>query len=287
MKAMVEYKNSLMTALNQALFPEAGTWMSETLALLGNSADLENDLLTRSAMARRKLGNDPLGNQGASIDTEDGVVDFSHWSRSDAGRIVLLMEAIAKDPSVSWADRLFRAGDERERAATVGGLSLLPSPGELKHLALEAGRCNSLLIYSALALKNPYISRWYEEHEYNQVVLKSLFTGLSIDLIYGLEQRANAELSRMCEQYADERLAANRTVPVDISLAIGPHASDHGDQLMLQFLQDQDPGHRYYSAVALGRCLNRRPDFAKALQQQLAVEENAMVRNTIEQQLAL
>ena len=288
MSAMTDYHTRLMAILRDALDPSALDWLTDSLQWLRNSQDLENDLLSRSAMARRKLGSEPLGPLEEIFTTEAGSLDCSHWSRSDAGRVCLLMAVIKQNPenATAWIDRLFRAGDERERAAVVKGLSLFPSPGSLKHLALEAGRCNSLMIYSALALRNPYITRWYDEHEYNQVVLKSLFTGLDIDLIAGLEQKANREPSRMCEQYADERLAANRTVPADISLAIGPHASDHGNALMLQFLQDPDARHRYYSALALGRRARHDPELFQALRLQLSGEENVTVRAAIEQQLA-
>ena len=180
---------------------------------------------------------------------------------------------------------MYRNGDELERVAIVQALVLLPEPISLKPIALETGRSNSLRLYSALALKNPYINACYLEPEFNQVVLKSLFNGLPIEQIIGLRNRANKELSRMCEEYVDERRAAGRSVPCDIWLAIGVHASKYGEQLMLEFLNHEDPQHRCYTATALGWRCDSNPTLADSLEQRLGNESEDIVRKTIEHQL--
>ena len=56
MSAMTDYHTRLMAILRDALDPSALDWLTDSLQWLRNSQDLENDLLSRSAMARRKLG---------------------------------------------------------------------------------------------------------------------------------------------------------------------------------------------------------------------------------------
>jgi hypothetical protein len=48
------------------------------------------------------------------------------------------------------------------------------------------------------------------------MVLKTLFLGVALERILGLDRRKTAELARMAEDYASERKAAGRSVPADI-----------------------------------------------------------------------
>jgi len=263
-------------------------WLSDAMERVSGSDDPENDLLNHSAMARRKLGSEKLGEKPGVIDTPHGRLQIDHWEAGDGGRTLLLLTACHAFPDRCrhWFESLFRHGDEMERSAVVRALVLFPEPALLEQIALEAGRANSLMLYAALALKNPYPAAFYEDPAFNQVVLKSLFTGLPVEQIQGLPQRANSVLSHMCEDYADERMAAGRTVPSDIWLAIAPHASDHGKDLLLQFLDHEELRHRYYATLAMGRRISEVPEFAVALRQRLAVESEPVIRKALEQQLA-
>jgi hypothetical protein len=109
----------------------------------------------------------------------------------------------------------------------------------------------SLRLYGALALDNPYPCCCYPEHDFNVLVLKCLFIGLTVGRITGLDRRTNADLSRMCEDYYEERTLAGRTVPADIWLPLVPHASPAGITLALEALADANPSRRYYAALAL------------------------------------
>jgi hypothetical protein len=139
---------------------------------------------------------------------------------------------------------------------------------------MESGRANSLALYAALALDNPYPSACYDDSAFNQLVLKSLFNDLPLARIIGLAERSNSELSQMCEEYRDERVAAGRCVPRDIWLALAPHASDRGLALALEALDDGDPEHRYNAIVALSRrCDEQR--VGRALSDRLARETDS------------
>jgi hypothetical protein len=159
----------------------------------------------------------------------------------------------------------------------VRGLALLPAPASVKAIALEAGRANSLFLFRALALRNPYPAVYYEEPEVNQIVLKALFNELPMEQIVGLEARANRELSRMCEDYIGERLAARRTIPPDIWLALGPEASPAGEALMLEHLEHEDRRHRYYAALATWRRGQAAAPLRARLVERLALERDAAV----------
>jgi hypothetical protein len=163
----------------------------------------------------------------------------------------LTLEAARKVPATESVPKLYRAGDETERVSMTRALPLFDNGPALKPVALETGRINSVALYSALALGNPYPAAHYTDHEFNQIILKSLFMGLPIERVVGLAERANRELSRMCENYYDERTAAGRSVPSDIWLAMGPFASHRGKQLMRDHLRHEDARHRHYAEVAI------------------------------------
>jgi len=277
-------QRQLLGAIRRVIDSASGDWLSEAQVTLRHTDDLQNELLTLSAMARRRLGADPLPDTTPPIETDAGTLPIAHWSLADAGRALLLLttcERLQPEPAC-W---LFRHGDERERATVVRALSLLPESQRTKPLALEAGRTNSLPLFAALAQYNPYPANCYDEHEFNQLVLKALFLGIAITPMIGLQQRANHDLSRMCEAYIDERRAAGRGFPCDIWLAIAPHTTEQGRALLFQHLAASDPNHRLYAARAVAANGWRDTTTRGRLLQRLSQEPEPQVRQALQQAL--
>jgi hypothetical protein len=239
-------------------------------------------------MAKRKLGTVSL-EQAAAIDTTFSPLDIRRWTIAEAARLVLLMSAIERDPDMAENIIIsyYKMGDESERIALVRGLIFF-APGEyLTELALDVGRTNNLEVLAALTLDNPYPASFYSEQAFNQMVLKGLFLGLAIERIVGIEQRANPDLSRMCENYVVEREAAGRSVPVDIWLGVGPFASETGRQQMVDYLGNKDIGHRYYSALALVQRLSQDPSLKAILEQHFYTEQEPMIRKLLQDTLQI
>ena len=278
--------SAILGAIETAVTPATFAWLREGVEQLARGLrdpdDRLDQLATRSAGALRRLGGESLRDAALPLATSCGTIDAGRWSRGDAGRACLLLAAT--DHGAPGWDALvrayFRRGDEVERAAAVRALCLLPEPCALRNLALEAGRINSMRLYAALALDNPYPAACYDEHAFNQVVLKCLFNGLPIERISGLLRRANPELSRMCEDYVAERVAAGRGVPSDVWLALEPHATARGLALTLEYLEHPEPSHRLYAVRALAR---RRVDarITAALAERLDHEDNDIVRRAL------
>lgn len=285
---MSQYAASIANTLRPSCPPEGLAWLEQAVARIASSDDVANELATLSAMARRKIGASALDQGDSVLDSPAGPVALRHWNGAEAARALLVLAAMDADPDEAPAaiDFLFRHGDETERACVVRGLALFDPGAGLKHLILEAGRANSLQLVSAASLQNPYPRAHYSEPEFNQLVLKNLFVGLPIADVLGLEERANAELARMCEDYHDERTAAGRGVPEDIWLAMAEHASARGERLMLEHLSHDSPGHRCYAATAIGQRLRRHPRLGEQLQQRLRTEADARVRDALQTALA-
>jgi len=274
----------LRQAIASCVSSAGEAWLSDAQQTLRDDDDLQNALLTLSAMARRRLGAGPLPDTTPPIETSAGALPIDHWSLADAGRALLLLSACNRLPQEP-ANWLFRHGDERERAAVVRALSLLPEPRQAKPLALEAGRTNSLPLFAALAQYNPYPADCYDEHEFNQLVLKALFLGIAITPVVGLQRRANPELSRMCEAYIDERRAAGRGFPCDIWLAIAPHTSEAGRTLLFEHLAADDPNHRLHTARAIAANGWHDTTTRGRLLQRLAQEQEAAITQALQQAL--
>lgn len=268
-----------LTRESVAYFSASGqAWFDQALQALTASSQVIDDLVLYSAMAKRKLGEESL-QRAAVIDTGFAPLDVHRWSSAEAARLILLMTAIERDPTQAEniITAYYRMGDESEHMALLRGLILFAPADFLTVIALDAGRSNNLEVLAALILDNPYPGGLFDEAQFNQMVLKALFLGLSIERIEGLAERANPDLARMGENYVVEREQAGRSVPVDIWLAIGLCASETGRQQMIDYLDHEEIGHRYYCTLSLIRRLSSDPELLPVLRQRLDTEQETLI----------
>ena len=278
----------LQHAFSATAGQSAHAWLDNSCESLRTSTEPAEKLPMFSAMAGRKAGLANLGPGVAALPTSAGPLSINEWTCGDAARVILILTTIAvfPDQASRLIDTVYRLGDESERAIVTRSLVLYPDPDTLKHLATETGRVNSLLLFSALALDNPYPEAYFTEHEFNQMVLKCLFLGLGIEQVCGLQALANAELSRMCEDYIDERSAANRTIPQDIWLAMNQYSSARGRQLMLNHLVHADQRHRYNAIKALHAGHLIDPPVLELLRQRVAQETDQDILKLLQDTIA-
>jgi hypothetical protein len=137
-----------------------------------------------------------------------------HWSIDCVGRTLLIL-ALPQDnldEYVQKIEQIFNTADVGELVTLYQALPLLPFPERFRLRAAEGIRSNMTAVFNAVALQNPYPAEYFDNIAWNQMVLKALFVGSPLNLIYGLKQRNNSDLSQMLIDYADERKAANRDV---------------------------------------------------------------------------
>jgi hypothetical protein len=147
------------------------------------------------------------------------------WPLSAVGRAGLLarvMDGLGREARVKLAQNVFKTGDNEERAALLKALSILPEPEAFVELAIDSCRTHVQSVFEAIACENPYPARCFPDLNFNQMVLKSFFTGVAVARIEGLAARRSPELVRMAEAYASERRAAGRSVPADLHLVTNP-----------------------------------------------------------------
>lgn len=152
------------------------------------------------------------------------------WTLVDLMRAVLLLSSVeqrASEEGEALVHELFTKGDNAERQAVLRCLPLLPDAERLVPLAIEACRSNVEPVFEAIACENPFPARWFAEHNFNQMVLKAVFIGISLSRVVGLGERRNPELARMAQDYAQERRAAGRPVPDDLNFILHSDGERH------------------------------------------------------------
>ncbi len=177
--------------------------------------------------------------------------------RDDAARILLLSGLPRGDkPFAERFQALCRTADVAEAIALYRGLPLYPDPETLEAQVGEGLRTNIRGVFEAIAHRNPYPRKVFDEHRWNHMVLKALFVGSPLAPIDGLDARANAELAHILCDYAHERWAAGRPVPFELWRCVGPFADEAAIKDLARVLSSGEDIERRAAALALAACPN-------------------------------
>lgn len=148
---------------------------------------------------------------------------LNHWSVDQTARTFLLL-SLAHTNEKSFKktfSKIYSAADIQELIALYQSLPLLPYPEDFLLQATDGIRSNMSSVFNAVALNNPYPSDYFNQHAWNQLVLKAFFIESDLHHIIGINTRTNPELAEMLMNYARERLAAKRTVKNDLWYLLG------------------------------------------------------------------
>jgi len=208
--------------LSGLVTPEAAAWLAQALT----DVSQPDRLIPRWSGAGRRLGKGVLALTEAEVaQLRAGGAPFipRGWGADECGRALLLLAALGELPAAehpALVEELYRTGETRERQALLRVLAYLPDPARFTALAVDSVRANVLSELEAIACENPFPGRYFPEPAFNQLVMKSLFNGIGLQRIEGLESRRAPELVRMVAAYASERRAAGRVVPDDVALVL-------------------------------------------------------------------
>jgi hypothetical protein len=178
--------------------------------------------LASFAAATLRLGKDPLPTGAAEVERlRSAGIDqrVNGWERDELGRAVLLLIAATQLPDAELEELVedcYSHGENRERQAVLRALPLLPRPERFLRIAVDACRSSVQPVFEAIACENGYPAAYFPELNFNQMILKALFVGLALERVVGLAGRVTPTLVRMATDYASERRAAGRPVPIDI-----------------------------------------------------------------------
>ncbi|MEU6486936.1 EboA domain-containing protein [Streptomyces sp. NPDC046887] len=216
--------------LDERLDGAARTWLSEALAEAAHAADQH-----AGRPAEQHLGQ-PTGEPAGHPAAQD-VADLTgipvppparpaawelrfasagrHCGAEHATAVRALLLRTAR-PGPDALARLYRYGDAAERRAVLLALPALFSGPEALDLVEDALRTHDTRLVAAAV--GPYGAAHLAPHSWRHAVLKCLFTGVPVDAVAKLAERArdDAELARMLADFAAERTAAGRPVPGDL-----------------------------------------------------------------------
>ncbi|WP_051907816.1 EboA domain-containing protein [Flavimarina sp. Hel_I_48] len=113
---------------------------------------------------------------------------------------------------VPQVSKIIQIADTSELETFLKYLILLPNPESFKMVAVDALRTNIASVFDALALHNPYPAKYFEDKQWNQMFLKAAFMQRPLEKIVSVDERANADLTRIISDYAHERWAAGRDI---------------------------------------------------------------------------
>ncbi|SDJ51772.1 EboA domain-containing protein [Streptomyces indicus] len=187
---------TLRAGLESALDEGARSWLDQALS----EAAAPQGEAAQGALPVWELRFAQAGRRCGTRHADDARLLLLHAARADAAALT----------------RLYEQGTAAERRAVLHALAhLVPGP-EAVGLVQDALRTNDTSLVAAAV--GPYGAEHLDAHDWRHAVLKCLFTGVSVDAVAALADRArgDAELARMLGDYARERTAAGRPVPGDL-----------------------------------------------------------------------
>ncbi len=214
--------------LTARLHDGAAAWLAHGIERCG-AGIADRDLYLLMSAVSRHVAREPLAPTAAELRDASASRpgwDPRDWTLDQAVRIYLLCASTANGEEMSRRlDRLCSAADVGELVAFYRGLPLYPDPPRHALRAAEGVRSNMRVVFEAVAHRNPYPAEQFTDDAWNQMVLKALFVGSSLEPIVGLDARRNAKLARMLCDFAHERWAASRPVSTELWRCVGPFAA--------------------------------------------------------------
>lgn len=179
-------------------------------------------------------------------------LSFDGWTADRLGRVWLLMnkDCTNEDQYVAAIENLFLAADMNELVALYSALPVLAYPSRWKARCAEGVRSSIGDVGTAVICNNPYPAASLDDHAWNQLVMKAFFTDKPVDHIYGLDQRANAELAKILSDYAHERWAAGRSLDPQLWRCVGKFVDENNFADIERIGNSDDPSEQKAAALA-------------------------------------
>jgi hypothetical protein len=217
-------RDMLLGWLSSRLEPSAQAWLCERCVELSTGGP-DKRLFLAFGQAVRRTGKSPLAldpaEQAQAFALHPGW-NLCDWTVDQAARAALLLSLPSGPKTIEAILALHQTADMGEHVALVRPLFLLPDAMGLLHIAREGMRSNMRNVFEAVSQRNPNPADFCDDIAWNQMVVKCVFQELPLHPIYGLDRRANAELSRILLSLVEERRAAHRAISSEVWRCIHP-----------------------------------------------------------------
>ncbi len=189
------------------------SWLKEQISGILKDSSARKLYLTYSLCAT-KFSADPLEQVQVSDISLNQYLLVKNASLLALSRIYVLAKVLNENEKHfrEKVQNLIQIADTGELETFLNYLVLLPNPENYRFAGVEALRTNIASVFDAIALRNPYPGRYFNDQQWNQMYLKAAFMERNLGDIEAVDDRANKELTRIISDYAHERWAASRTI---------------------------------------------------------------------------
>jgi len=192
---------------------DALDWLAEKTNKLETSKSARDLFMTYSLLAS-KFDKTQTVKYGSE---ENDTISYFKSHAADLlqmSRIYLLTKVLEVNPEFYTQEvaKIIQVADTTELETFLRYLTMLPQSERFKYSAVEALRTNISIIFDAITLNNPYPALYFNDQQWNQMYLKAAFMDRDLGMIESVDERANADLTRIISDYAHERWAASRTI---------------------------------------------------------------------------
>jgi len=227
----------------------------EWLQKMGDTQNGAANFNTAFILIPRKAGKAIIqldDNQKEKLSVTRSGFSIDNWTIDRLCRVWLLLQldAADKDKYFRTIENLFLSAEMNELVALYSALPLLAYPEIWVKRCAEGIRSNIAGVLEAIMLHNPYPAENLEQAAWNQLVLKAFFTEKQVQLVTGLDARANKELAYTLADYAKERWAAGRKVNPMLWRLVGKFIDERIFNDMLIGLTHDDAAEKNAMALA-------------------------------------
>lgn len=244
----------LKQALAASAEPASLSWLMEQAEKIKASSSPNPFFLAFSRASRHFKKEAVSWKRESPLPVFEGV-NPTDWDSLQVARMYLVFQLPFQNEA--WQailQQLFETGDMYEQQALYAALPLFPNPETLLTRAIEGCRTNMSLVFDAIALRNPYPSRFFPEANWNQLVLKAIFMQRPLYLIQDLDHRRNAALAAMATDFAHERWAAGRAVMPEVWRLLVPFMGPQYLDDLKKVLESTDAMEQKAGALVAYQC---------------------------------
>ena len=191
----------------------AKNWLTDKIASIIQLQSTKDLYLTYSLIATKIAVKNPFDTSTADAEL-NSYIQVQKGNIQQIARMYLLSKVLEADEDFfsSKVANIIQVADTSELEAFLKFLILLPNPEKYKTAAVDALRTNISTVFGAIAYNNPYPGKYFNEQQWNQMYLKTIFIEGDLNAILDIDERANEDLTRIIFDYAHERWAASRDI---------------------------------------------------------------------------
>lgn len=243
----------------------------------------------RRRFSRRHLITSFAARESAHLESALGAQPIGHWRRDETAKLWLIATVICEgfdiDQRYEALYQVYDAADTEGRVVCLRALNFvegLPEAGLT--IIHDAGRTYLKELMEAAWCNSPFATRYLSTEEYRKAVLKALFCDVPVGGFMGLEDRADAELSRRLCEYANEREAAGRVVHPSVLRVASFYPQPGLISRLIGRLEHPSAEERLTAAVGLARAADTRA--LSFIEERVAREDEPEVLAALQEALA-